>query len=110
MKTYRIIAELRKKRKWSQADLANKTGISQVMVGKYERGDAIPSLEVAKKIADAFEVSLDFLVGDGTFVNLDKSDIKRLEDIKLLDEKKRNTLFDLIDTYIRDAKARVAYQ
>jgi len=30
-------------------------------LGKYERDDAIPSIEVAKKIADAFEVSLDYL-------------------------------------------------
>jgi len=35
------------------------------MVGKYERGDASPSIEVAKKIADALEVSLDYLVGEG---------------------------------------------
>lgn len=65
MKIDKIVADLRKERSWSQADLANKTGISLVMVGKYERGDAIPSIEVAKKIADAFEVSLDYLVGEG---------------------------------------------
>lgn len=47
----------------TQRNLAGKTGISQVMVGKYERGDAVPSMEVGKKIADAFEVSLDYLVG-----------------------------------------------
>ena len=59
MKTSKIIAELRKSKGWSQADLANKTGISQVMVGKYERGDAIPSIEVAKRIADALGFNLE---------------------------------------------------
>jgi len=48
MKTGEIITSLRKAKAWSQADLANKTGISQVMVGKYEPGGAVPSLEVAK--------------------------------------------------------------
>lgn len=79
------------------------------MVGKYVRGDSVPSLEVAKKIADAFEVSLDFLVGEGINSKLDKKDIQRLEELKLLDDKKKNTLLDLIDTYIRDAKTRRAY-
>jgi len=110
MKTSKIITSLRKEREWSQADLAAKTGISQVMVGKYERDDAIPSLEVAKKIADAFEVSLDYLTGEGVIANIDKRNLKRLEELQLLDPSKQKTLYDLIDTYIRDAKARLAYQ
>ena len=109
MKTNKIIASLRKDKSWSQADLASKTGISQVMVGKYERGDAIPSLEVAKKIADALEVSLDYLVGEGINVNLDKQNLKRLEELQLLNKEKQSILYDLIDTYIRDAKTRQAY-
>jgi len=42
------------------------------MVGKYERGYAIPSIEVAKRIADALEVSLDYLVGEGTNSKFEK--------------------------------------
>jgi len=109
MKTSKIITELRKENDWSQADLANKTGISQVMVGKYERGDAVPSIEVAKKIADAFGVSLDYLVGEGQNAKFDKKTLKRIEELELLDDAKKQTLFDLIDTYIRDAKTRQAY-
>ncbi|MFT4666721.1 MAG: hypothetical protein ACI8YQ_004209 [Polaribacter sp.] len=65
---------------------------------------------MAKKIADAFEVSLDYLTGEGINVNIDKRNLKRLEELQLLDSNKQNTLYDLIDTYIRDAKARLAYQ
>jgi hypothetical protein len=32
-----------------------------------------------------------------------------LKKLQLLEDAKRDTLFDLIDTYIRDAKARKAY-
>ncbi len=109
MKTGRIIAQLRQDQSWSQNDLAQKAEISHVLVGKYERGDAIPSLEVAKKIADAFDVSLDYLVGEGKNASFDKKTIKRLEELDLLEEAKKKTLFDLMDTYIRDAKARKAY-
>jgi len=109
MNTSKIIADLRTKKGMSQTDLANNSGVSRVMIGKYERGEASPSIEAAKKIADAFGVSLDYLVGEGLNSSFDKKTVKRIEEIGLLDEDKKSTLFDLIDTYIRDAKARQAY-
>lgn len=109
MEINKVITDLRKEKDWSQADLANKTGISQVMVGKYERGDASPSIEVAKKIADAFEVSLDFLVGEGQNASFDKKTMQRIEDIQKLDETTQEMLFNLIDTVIRDNKTKKAY-
>lgn len=109
MKTGKIIADLRKSKNMSQGDLAKGTGISQVMVGKYERGDAIPSIEVAKRIADSLEVSLDYLVGEGMNSKFDKNTLKRIEEIELLDDDKKRTLFDVIDTFIRESKGRKAF-
>ena len=105
----KIITDLRKQKGWSQIDLANESSVSREMVGKYERGIATPSLDAAKKIADAFGVSLDYLVGEGINASFDKKTIKRIEDLQLLEEDKKQTLLDLIDTYIRDAKTRQAY-
>ena len=62
MKTGKIIANPRANKGWSQTELADNSGVSRVMIGKYERGDASPSIEAAKKIADALDVSLDYLV------------------------------------------------
>jgi transcriptional regulator with XRE-family HTH domain len=109
MNTGKIITELRKTKDWSQTDLAGKSGVSREMIGKYERNEAVPSIEAAKKIADAFEVSLDYLVGEGVNSKFDKRTLKRLQDLELLEEDKKKTLLDLIDTYIRDSKARQAY-
>lgn len=109
MNTGKIITELRDKKGWSQADLADKSGVSRVMVGKYERGEAVPSIDAAKKIADALETSLDYLTGDTKTPAYDKKTLQRLEDLQQLEEPKKQTLFDLMDTYIRDAKARKAY-
>ena len=109
MNTGKIIADLREQKGWSQTDLADNSNVSRVMIGKYERGDAVPSIEAAKKIADALEVSLDYLVGEGINSRFDKRTLKRLQDLEMLEEDKKNTLFDLIDTYIRDSKTREAY-
>ncbi|WP_237390555.1 helix-turn-helix domain-containing protein [Fulvivirga sediminis] len=72
MNTGKIIADLREQMVWSQTDLANKSDVSRVMIGKYERGEASPSIEAAKKIADAFDVSLDYLVCEGQNAKFDK--------------------------------------
>jgi transcriptional regulator with XRE-family HTH domain len=109
MNTGKIIADLRDKLAWSQTDLADKSGVSRVMIGKYERGEAVPSIDAAKRIADALEVSLDYLVGEGVNAKFDKKTLKRIEELELLEEEKKRVLYDLIDTYIRDAKARKAY-
>lgn len=109
MNSGKVIAELRDKKGWSQTDLAKKSFVSRVMIGKYERNEASLSIEAAKKIADAFGVSLDYFVDEGINANFDKKTLKRLEELEMLEETKKNTLFDIIDTYIRHAKARQAY-
>jgi transcriptional regulator with XRE-family HTH domain len=70
METGKIIAALRDKKGLSQTDLADQSDVSRVMIGKYERGDAVPSLDAAKRIADALEVSLDYLVAKVSTLNL----------------------------------------
>ena len=54
-------------------------------------------------------MSLDYLVGEGINAHLDKRNLKRIEELQLLDETKQKILYDLMDTYIRDAKTRSAY-
>jgi len=49
---------MEKKVNWGKA-----VGTSGDIIGKYERDEVKPSVEVTAKIADALEVSLDFLVG-----------------------------------------------
>jgi transcriptional regulator with XRE-family HTH domain len=44
----------------------------------------MPSIEVAAKIADALEVTLDYLVKDGVYEAIDSNTLKRLKDIEKL--------------------------
>lgn len=109
MNAGKTIARLREEKGLSQTELADKSGVSRVMIGKYERGDAVPSIEAAKKIADALDVSLDYLVGEGINSTFDKKTLKRFQEIAELESSKKQVLFDLIDTYIRDDKTRKAH-
>jgi len=79
------------------------------MIGKYERGEAVPSIDAAKKIADALEASLDYLVGEGALATLDKKLLKRIEDIGHLDEETQKHPFFLMDNVIQNYKTKKAF-
>ncbi|CAL2089615.1 hypothetical protein T190607A02C_30164 [Tenacibaculum sp. 190524A02b] len=80
------------------------------MISKYERGVAIPSVDAAKKIADAFGVSLDYLVGEGINVAFDKKTLQRLQAIEEMSSDFKTHLFSIIDSVIRDYKTQQAYK
>ena len=71
--------------------------------------EAAPSIEFAKRITDAFGVSLDYLAGEGTLSKLDKKTVKRLQEIERLKEDDKNHFFSIVDAFLRDATARKAY-
>lgn len=60
------IREVRKARKFTQAELAKCTGISAVCISRYERGKRKLDVEDAKRIADALGCKLDDLVDGRT--------------------------------------------
>ena len=100
------VALCRKEKKISQAELGKISGINGDVVGKYERGEMKPSIETAKKLADALEVSLDYLVGDRDLKFLDKKMLQRLEDIEKLPEEDKKNIFYTLDNLIKAAKLK----
>ena len=54
---------LMEERKCTQKELGEAIGVTYQAIGAYRDGKALPGLEVAQKIADYFNVSLDYLSG-----------------------------------------------
>lgn len=102
------VSELRKQHKISQEELSKKIEVHQNVIGRYEREEAKPSIEVASKLADIFNVSLDYLVGK-TELLMDESISNRILTIQKLPDTDREHILFTIDAMIRDAKARLAY-
>ena len=103
------ISFLRKEKNWSQGDLAQKIEASREIIGKYERNENLPSIEMTLKKAKAFGVTVDFLLGEGEYSSYDKDTIDRLKSIQKLDVDTKNILFNLIDTYIQNFKTKQAF-
>lgn len=59
----RRIRFLREKKRISRRTLGELCGLSKNMVGLYERGEKMPSVEALVDLADFFEVSTDYLLG-----------------------------------------------
>jgi transcriptional regulator with XRE-family HTH domain len=106
------LLNLRKERGWSQPDLGKRIGTSGAIIGRYERGEITPSIEVAKKLADTFGVTLDFLVDDKDVPNIlrDQTMLARWQAIDALEPTERDRILSVVDSLVRDAKARQAYQ
>lgn len=99
---------LRKQKGFSQAALGKEIGTSGDIIGRYERNIMTPSIDVIMKISDTLGVSIDYLVGK-TNLELDKSTLKRLEDISSLSDENKTFVFRMIDMALRDLKTRQAY-
>lgn len=59
----KILKSLRRAKNLSQKQLAREINLSQAAYSLYEHGTRKPSLEILIKLADYYNVSLDYLVG-----------------------------------------------
>ena len=97
------ITELRKIKNWSQSQLAKNIEVSREIIGRYERNDATPSIEVAKRLADALEVSLDYLVGN-TEQKIDKTTRNKIQEINKLNADDKKMVYAFLDAFITKTK------
>jgi transcriptional regulator with XRE-family HTH domain len=102
------LQQLRKEKDISRNELADKIGVHVNIVGRYERGEAKPSLDIVIKLAQTLDVSIDYLVG----IKSDEVDNKVLEQvltIQRLPEEEQKYIRFTLGALLRDAKSRLAY-
>lgn len=106
------MAELRKEKKMTQDELAKLLKTSISVIGRYERDEMAPSIEVGKKIANFLGTTVGYLLGETEETNLfkDPDMLERFNSIAELPAKDREALLLNVDAFLRDAKTRKAYQ
>ena len=57
------LAALRKKKKWTQVDLAAKCDVNYATINKIESGQRKPSVPLLYTFCEVFNVSSDYLIG-----------------------------------------------
>ena len=78
--SFNRLLEVRRSKKNSE-ELAKKTNVHGAVIGRYESDEVKPSTEMVALIANALEVSLDYLAGNIDLL-LDSCVLKRIMDIE----------------------------
>lgn len=106
------LRECREAKNLSQSELAKLLNTNHSIIGKYERDEVKPTIDVVKRLADELETTVGFLLGETKQVNLLKNPamLKRLNDIDALPDEDKHCILYVIDGLLRDAKAKHAYK
>jgi transcriptional regulator with XRE-family HTH domain len=99
------LKEVREEKGFKREDLAKQIGTSAAIIGRYERNERTPSIDIAKNIAEALEVSLDYLVGDTTVLVKDKKMIYRLEVLQKVNPAYKDRILYMFDLMLKDAQS-----
>lgn len=94
------IAEIRRKKHITQEGLAERAGISQIFISEIERGIKQPSLDTFVRIADALEVSADYLLRDDIRAGEAYVFDELTEKLKNLTPAQRSAVAKIIDAYL----------
>lgn len=73
------LVELRKRKKYTQQDLANILQYSDKAISKWEKGDSLPDIEILYQICNLYGVTLDYLTHEGTYEEKQEYVIPRYE-------------------------------
>ena len=95
---------VREEKGLKREDIAQKIGTSAAIVGRYERNERTPSVDIAKNIAEALDVSLDYLVGDTSVLIKDKKMLYRLEILQKVNPTQKDRILYMLDLMLKDAQ------
>ena len=90
-----ILKDLRTKKGVYQKDVAKYLGVDRTTYVKYERGYSEPNLDTIKKLANYFDVTVDFLLGEENTLDSQFNEIEFAlygEVKELTDEQKQDIL------------------
>ncbi len=108
------IQELRKQIGLTQAQLASKIEISHTQLTRYESKNIQPPADVLQRLANVFDVSIDYLVNGNKSDKVEQTlkDAELIKQFKQLDkmpEDEKKSILKVLNALIRDFNARQAY-
>jgi transcriptional regulator with XRE-family HTH domain len=108
------IQELRKQIGLTQAQLIVKIEISHTQLTRYESKNIQPPADVLQRLANVFDVSIDYLVNGNKSDKVEQTlkDAELIKQFKQLDkmpEDEKKSILKVLNALIRDFNARQAY-
>lgn len=98
------LSQLRKQKKWSQKELAQKVGVKLSIFTKYEYGIHLPTPEKLIELSELFHTTVDFLLSGNQTERHSLHNKRLLERFKALENFQgddQETVIKLIDAFIK---------
>ena len=102
------LREAREAKEFSQAQLAKQIDSYHSIIGKYERDEVKPTIDVVKRLADVLDTTAGYLLGESEDRELlkDPSMLKRLNDISKFHDKDKEHILYALDAMINNVKLK----
>ena len=90
----------------SQKDLATKIGSVHTVIGRYERDEMKPSIDVVKRLAEELGTTVGYLLGEAKESQLLKDPVmlQRFQEINELDDADKACVFTFLDAFLAKNK------
>ncbi|MCP3659723.1 MAG: helix-turn-helix transcriptional regulator [Bacteroidetes bacterium] len=102
------LRECREAKDLSQNEVAKLLSTNHSIIGKYERDEVKPTIDVIKKLAKVLETTSSFLLGDTQDLDIlkDPAMLKRLNEIASFSEEDRKHIIYTLDALIKNVKLK----
>ncbi|HQB28796.1 MAG: helix-turn-helix domain-containing protein [Bacteroidales bacterium] len=106
------LRECRETKGLSQQEFAKMLKTSHSVIGRYERDEMVPSIEVVKRMADFLDTTVGYLLGETQEVNLfkDPDMLRRFNDINSFPEDDKSHIIYTLDAMINNVKLKTITQ
>ena len=103
------LKQLRKKKGFSQAQLAKKVEVHFTQISRYERGETKPNAQAMTKMAKVLDTTVDYLMNGTTDevaqeMGLEKELIARFRQVQSLNLEDKKIVLSLMDAFIAKTK------
>jgi transcriptional regulator with XRE-family HTH domain len=105
------LAELRKELKMPEGVLSTLLETSASVIGRYERDEMTPSIELAKKIASILNTKVGYLLGETEDDQLlkDPRMLQRLKELSQLPKNDKEHILFALDGLLQNVRAKRAF-
>jgi transcriptional regulator with XRE-family HTH domain len=105
------LRECRSEKGFSQTELAKQIDTYHSIIGKYERDEVKPTIDVVKRLADVLDTTVGYLLGETEERELlkDPSMLKRLNDIAKFSKQDKEHILYTLDAMINNVKFKAIH-
>lgn len=102
------LTECRKRKGLTQQELAKQLKTVHTVIGRYERDEMTPSIEVVKKLANFLDTTVGYLLAETEQENIfkDPDMLKRLNEIEKMNDTDKSHILSVIDGFIKSVKIK----